>query len=149
MRNNIIDELNKLLTNTLGYREVIQELASELSHKTTVDKLNEFSNIAKKESETIIQVISELGGEVESSERQTDQKAVSWASAPLPERMEMQSVVEYLIEIERKKEDDYDKLLAHDEIDRKSKNMLKKHRKQAESNLLYFQTALQTLEKKS
>jgi len=149
MRNNIIDELNKLLTNTLGYREVLLKLASEITHHKTVDKLNEFSDIAKKESETIIQVISELGGDVESSERQTDQSAVSWASAPLPRRTEMQLVVEYLIDIERTKEDDYDKLFAHDEIDRKSKNMLNKHQKQAESNLLYFQTARQTLEKNS
>lgn len=148
MGNNLIDELNKTLTNTLGYREKIQKLANAISHRTTIDKLKEFAKIADKEAERLIQTISELGGDVESTERQTDQETISWVPPKMPDTSNMQCVVEHLIKMERKKEDDYDAILGHEDINRKTKNVLKKHRKQAESNLIYFQTALQTLEKK-
>jgi len=149
MKNTIIDELNKVLTNTLDYREVLRKLASTISHNATQEKLKEFSEIAEKEGNRLIKAISDLGGDVESSDRQTDQEAICWITSPLPDTNNMQSVLACLIEAERKKEDDYSAIFAHDDIDRETRNRLDKNQRQTKANILYFQTAMQTSENKA
>ncbi|NNE78354.1 MAG: hypothetical protein HKN31_14925, partial [Pricia sp.] len=62
---------------------------------------------------------------------------------------DMQAVLACLIEAERKKEDDYNSILGHPDIPREVKNSLKEHRKEAESNLKYFQSAKETVEHKN
>ncbi|QLG46568.1 hypothetical protein [Costertonia aggregata] len=148
MANNLIDELNKILTNTLNYQEALSSLAESVSHEPTKDKLVEFARVAEKESKTLMQVISENGGQIESTARQTDQEAISWMPRTSPDPSNMQSVLESLIEAERNKEGAYQKLLSHENISRKMKNALKNHRLEAEANLKHFQSALQAIEKK-
>jgi len=148
MNKHLIESLNKILTNTLDYKEVLQKLASSISHRTTADKLDEFAKVCDREAKRLIKLIPDIGGQVESTERQTDQEAVAWVSRPLPDTENMQSILACLIEAERNKENDYNTILGHDSIDRETKNLLTKHRKEAESNLTYFQSAMQALETK-
>jgi len=149
MKNNLIDELNKILTNTLDYQEVLQKLAGSVSHQPTQDKMDEFAKVAEDESKTLIMLISDIGGDVESTERQTDQESISWVSRPLPDPDFMQGVLACLVKAERNKEDDYNTILAHEDIGRETKNLLNKHRKEAETNLKYFQSALASQQHKN
>ncbi|MBW8201124.1 hypothetical protein [Flagellimonas abyssi] len=146
MENNIIDVLNKILTNTLDYKQVLQKLADSITHPPTTDKLNQLEDIAEKETEKLIRIVSDLGGDVESSERLTDQKAIYWFPRPLPDVGDNASVWASLIKAERNKEVDYKSLLEHQEIDRKTKNVLKSHLKKTESNIRDFQSILYEME---
>lgn len=148
MKKTLVDELNKVLTNTLDYNEVLQKLADAITHESTQNKLDEFAGVAIKESKRLMQIISDLGGDVQSTGRLTDQEAVYWVSRPMPDSQNMQSVLACLIEAERNKEDDYATILGNDEIDRETRNRLVRHRREAETNLKYFQSAMQTVEKK-
>lgn len=146
MEKSIIDELNMILTKTLGHREALQQLSETLSHDGTADKLDEFAKVAKKESEKLIKAISDLGGDVETTQRLTDGQSIGWVQQPLPDSEDQQVLLQCLIKAERNKEDDYNHLFARGDIDRELKNQLTKHRKEAESNLVYFQSALKSLE---
>lgn len=148
MENNLIDELNKVLTNTLDYKEVLHKFGDTVSHQVTQDKLNEFSKVADKESKTLIQLITSSGGDVETTERHTDHESLRWVSRPLPEPKNIEAVLACLIEAERNKEQAYNRVLSHKDITREHKNSLDKHRREAESNLKYFQTAKGALNRK-
>lgn len=142
MEKNIIDVLNKILTNTLDYKQVLKNLTDSITHPTTSDKVNELAEIAEKETKKLIKIISELGGDVDSTERLSDQEAINWFPRPLPNTGDNASVWASLIKAERSKEDDYKSLLAHQEIDRETKNVLKGHLKKTESNIREFQSIL-------
>ncbi|WP_373518017.1 hypothetical protein [Pricia sp.] len=142
MEKNIIDGMNQLLTNVLDYKEVLQKLADSISDNPTSEKIKEFAKVADKESKELIQLISDLGGEAETTERQTDQASIGWFSGS-PDTKDMTSVLEYLVEAERNREEEYSTVIQHDKLERPHKNRLIKHRKEAEANLKYFQTALQ------
>lgn len=142
MEKNIIDVLNKILTNTLDYKQVLQNLSDSVTHPPTSDKLNQLVEIAEKEIEKLIKIIGELGGDVDSSERLSDQEAINWFPRPLPNTGDNASVWESLIKAERNKEDDYKNLLAHQEIDRETKNTFKGYLKATESNIRDFQSIL-------
>jgi len=146
MENNIIDVLNKILTNTLGYKQILQKLSDSIAHPPTSDKLNQLEEITEEESEKLMILISDLGGDVESSERLSDQEAINWVPRPLPDPGDTPSVWASLIKAERNKEDDYTSLLNHPDIDRKTKNSLKTHLKKVESNITHFQSILEGLD---
>lgn len=148
MKKNIIKELKKIRANTLAYKWVLQKLADSIAHQVTQDKLNEFAKVAEEETIALNDLISDLGGDIEKSEQQNNQKSGDWVKRPLPDPKNMQAVLACLIEAERNKEDDYNAILGHEEMEREYKNRLSKHRKEAETNLIYFQTALEALDHK-
>ncbi len=142
----IIDELNMILTKTLDQKEAFQEVSDRFNEDEIGGKLDQFAKVVKEESERLIKAISDLGGDVETTERQTDHESIAWVSRPLPDSEDSQALLECLIKAERRKEEDYNKLFASEEIDRELKNHLIKHRKETESNLVFFQSALKSLE---
>ncbi|MCK0159170.1 hypothetical protein [Allomuricauda sp. F6463D] len=146
METNKIDVLNKILTNTLEYIQILQNLTDSITHPPTLDKLNQLKVINEEESEKLIKVISGLGGDVQTSERLTDQEAINWISSPILNNGDITSVWEHLIEAERNKEDDYKNVLTHHDIDRETKNTLKPHLKKTESNITDYQSTLHGLE---
>ncbi|WP_373519506.1 hypothetical protein [Pricia sp.] len=148
MEKSIIDELNMILTKTLDHQEAFRQLSQTSTHGATADKLDEFAKVAKKESERLIKAISDMGGDVQTTERHTDQQTIGWVPRPLPDSKDLQALLECLIKGERNKEDDYNNLFAREDIDSELKNLLSKHRKEAESNLVYFQSALKSLEQR-
>ncbi len=144
MEQGIIDELNMILTKTLDHRVAFQQLSETWAHGATAEKLDEFAKVAKDGSERLIKAISDLGGDVETAERRSDQESIGWVPRPLPDPKDLQGLLQCLVEGERNKEGDYNDLFARDDIDRELKNLLSKHRKEAESNLVYFQSALKS-----
>jgi len=144
----MIDGLNMILTKTLDHREAFRELSETSTHDATADKLDEFAKVAKKESETLIKAISDMGGDVRTTERHTDQQTIGWVPRPLPDPKDLKAVLECLVKGERNKENDYNDLFCREDIERELKNLLSKHRKEAESDLVYFQSALKSLEQR-
>lgn len=148
MNLDIIEELNKLLTNTMGYREVLLQLSDKVENREVQKKLKEFAEMAEEETNKLIQLIGDLGGDVETTGRHTDDAAISWVQKPLPPFDNLKSVLECLIKAQRQKEEDYNTILAKDEMDRANKNQLDKQRREAETQLLFFQDKLISLENK-
>lgn len=139
--NPLVDELNKILTNTLDYREVLQKLSKSVSHETTSKKLSEFAEIKQEESQNLMKVINDLGGQVETNERMTDQQAVCWMPEPIPNGDDTNEVLDKLISAEKNVLNDYNDLLNEDKIDQQHLSVLKKHHQQAEANLKYLRSA--------
>ena len=149
MKNSNIAELNIILTNTLEYMEVLQEMAEAITAKHIKERLKDFAEIAKEESQQLTLIISNKGGDVESTDRLTDQQAIGWAPKPLPNPENIQDVLNYLIKIERKKEDDYNHLRSREDIEREDINRLYKHKKKSEEMLRFYQSELLSLENKN
>ncbi len=148
MEQGIIDQLNTILTKTLDHREAFQKFSETATHDATAEKLHEFADVAKEESERLIKAISDIGGDVDATERQTDKAAIGWVPRPLPDLKDLRDLLECLVEGERNKEEYYNRLFASGDITRELKNLLAKHRKVAESNIVYFTSALKSLEQK-
>lgn len=147
--NTPVDELNKVLTNTLDYKSVLLDLSKSISHDATKNKLNEFAEIKEKESRNLMKLIKALGGRIETNERMTDQESIYWVRRPLPEAKDMDAVLDKLIRTERNAIDDYESLLTRKELTSEHRDVLKKHKQEAEANLDYFQGAREALDKKS
>ena len=141
MDNKKIDQFNKLLTNTLRYKEMCDDIAEQISHKETASKLEEFANISEKESKGLIKLISAQGGDVQTTPRHTDQDAICWTPHKEPDLKGMSSVIGCLIDVEQKKIADYKNMLTIDKIDDEAKNLFQRHLTQADSNLNYLQVA--------
>ena len=148
MKHNIIEELNRVLRNTLDYKGVLQKLANSISDKSTHDKLKEFAEVADKESENLIQLIYDLGGKGSKMGHDVGQEDLLWVPRPLPDPKNMQAVLACLIQTERHKEQDYNLIQSHEDMKREDINRLYMHRKEAEANLRYFQSAQASLEHK-
>lgn len=148
MEKSTIDDLNIILTKTLDLREVFQEL-SQTSHDGLADKLKEFATNTKRQSENLTKAISDFGGDVETSERRTDQESISWVPRPLPDPDDLRAVLGCLIESERKREDELDEKFSGSDVDREVKNLFMKYKMENESNLVYFQSSLKSMENDS
>lgn len=146
--NTPVDELNKILTNTLDYKSVLLELSKSISDEATKNKLKEFAEIKEKESQNLMKLVKELGGRIETNERMTDQESVNWVRRPLPEPKDMDAVLDKLIRSERNAIDDYENLLPRKELQSEQVDVIKKHKQEAEANLDYFQGARKALDKK-
>ena len=146
MKHNIIQELNRVLGNTLDYKGVLQKLANSISDRSTCDKLKEFAEVADKESENLIRLINDLGGK--GSGIGHEEEDLRWVPRPLPDPNNMQAVLACLIQAERHKEQDYNLIQSHEDMKREDINRLDMHRKEAEANLRYFQSAQASLEHK-
>ena len=149
MEKNYIDTLNKLFTNTLVYRELLEKLAQKVSDEATVNKLNEFVGVADQEHNRLMQMISDEGGNVQSSERQTDQSSVCWTPQSKPDTNNMSSVLNCLIAAEKNKLEDYRSIYNSEHGTKASKTILERHKKQAEAQLHYLESAAQTLENRN
>ena len=125
MENNLIDILNKILTNTLEYKEVLDDLAEEVSERSIQKKLIELAEIKKKQSKVLMKIISAIGGDVQSSERITDQHLVSWMSPPIPHAGNRGEILNFLVKTEQNARQDYQKILNHKDLDDKGKSELK------------------------
>ena len=145
--NPIIDELNKILLNTLDYQEVLAKLSRSVPHEATRDRLREFVEVKEKESQNLMNSIKQSGGHIDTNERMTDQEAVYWVPRPLPEANDMKAVLAKLIDTEQNVIDAYENLLGQEKIEKEYGDILKKHRQEAEANLEYFQGAEQSLKK--
>src|SRR5690606_209833 len=148
MENQLIYEMKKILSKTLDYKMVLQDLAEKLESPEIQGKLQEFAAIEKKESKTLIYIIINLGGDLELIE-QTGQQPLYWIAKPLPDPGDLPAVLDGLIGGERNKEQDYHKLLAHQNLSEEHKNRLDVHRKQREECLRYFQSTKISLENRS
>ena len=146
MENQLIDELKKILSKTLDYKMLLQDLATKVEHPEIQGKLQEFAAIEKKESKTLIYIIINLGGDLELIE-QTGPEPIYWAARPLPD--DLPAILDSLIGAERNKEQDYHHILAHEDLDEGLKNRLDIHRKQGEECLRYFQSTKISLENRS
>ncbi len=88
-----------------------------------------------------MKLVKNLGGQIETNERMTDQEAVNWISRPVPDGNDMKEVLDKLIVAEKNIGKDYKNLLTHREINQENSKIIKKHHQEAEANLQYFQTA--------
>ncbi len=136
-----VDDLNKILTNMLNYERVLRKLSNSIKHTATREKLKEFADVKNKEAETLMKVIKDMGGQIETNERVTDQEAIDWVSKPLPDPNDMDAVLAKLIKAEQNIIKDYNDLFSQEEIEQDHQNMLEKHKQEAEANLDYFQNA--------
>jgi len=148
MKSTTIDNLNKILTNTIEFQEVLKDLAKSVYDETTKEKLKELAAIKKKHSEQLIGLISDLGGDVESTGRMTDQEAVSWVQKPLPAGDEMTEILSLLKTAEEKALNDYNELLAQSELNDEMQQTLEVHVQDVKANLKYFTVAKESLEKR-
>ncbi len=148
MENTIIDSLNKILTNTLEYKTVLEKLEELVSHDATKEKLSELAKIREKHAQDLIKMIGDNGGDVESSTRITDNEMISWIQSPVPEKSEMEEIISFLIPIEKNALEAYRELDLKDKISTEEKEILEKHQKEIEVTIKYFETAQQTLEKR-
>lgn len=139
--NPIIDELNKILTNTLDYKEVLVKLSRSVSHGATQEKLTEFAEVKQEESQNLMKLVKNLGGQVDTNERMTDQESVCWVKRPIPDGNNMEDVLDTLITAEKNIADEYKNLLSRDEIHQEHLETLKKHHQEAKANLQYFESA--------
>ncbi len=147
--NTPVDELNKILTNILDYKSVLLDISKSISHEATKDKLHEFAEVKEKESQNLMELIKASGGQVETNERITDQEALYWVSRPLTETKDMEVLLDTLIHAERNAIEDYDSVLDQKNLQDENREVLKKHKQEAEANLDYFEGTKQALEKKS
>lgn len=149
MNDQLIHELKKVLSKTLDYKTVLQNLAMMVVYPEIQVKLEEFANLEKRESKTLTDLISILCEDLEWNEDQIYQEPEFWVSRPLPLPEDLNSILDSLIAAERNKEKDYHELLMHDNLDREHKNRLDMHRRQGEARLRYFQSIKILLENKS
>ncbi len=147
--NTPVDELNKILTNTLDYKSVLLNLSKSLSHEATKNKLKEFAEIKEKESQNLMKLVKASGGRIETNERMTDQESIYWVRRPFPEAKDMDAALDKLIHAERNAIDDYKSLLSREKLQSGHRDVLQKHKQEAEANLDYFQGAKQALDKKN
>lgn len=147
MRKSIIDNLNKVLTNTLEYQEGLKKLANAGYDSETKKKLQEFAKIRKKQIEDLILIISKTGGDIESTERPTDHQVTSWLLKPQPESSEILKLLSFLIEAEKNSLEDYEDLLDDFELQSDSATILRRHQREAETTLHYLETAEETVER--
>lgn len=149
MKNQLIDVLNQVLINTMDYKMMLQKLSANDTQPKIGKKVEELINIQEEESKALIKIISALGGDMETTQRLTDQDAIYWFPRPLADPEDFNMILNSLIEAERKKEQDYHKLLAHEELEREHKNHLDNHRKESEKVLTFFQSIKITIDNKS
>ena len=135
MENTLVDDLNKLLTNTLEYQEVLKELAEKVSDSATKKKLEELADVKKKQAEDFIKIIPSLGGKVESSERIMDQDSVSWVIRPLPNQKNVEEIFFFLIETEQKARQDYQNILSQNDLEESIKRELEIMFQEADNNI--------------
>ncbi len=147
--NTQVDELNKILTNTLDYKSVLLDLSKSISHQATKNKLREFAAVKEKESQKLMELVKASGGQIETNERMTDQEGLYWVPRPLPEPQDMEVILDKLIHAERNAIEDYDSLLDQKKLQIENRDVLKKHKQEAEANLDYFEGVKQALDKKS
>lgn len=143
--NSLIDELNKILTNTLDYKEFLVELSKSVSHEETKKKLEEFAEVKQDESQNLMKVIKSSGGQIETNERMTDQNSLYWVSRTPPDPNDTKAVLTQLISAEKNIIEDYDAVLSDDQIDKEFLEIPRKHHEQAEANLKYLQTASESI----
>jgi len=140
----LIEELNKTLTNSLDYKDVLTTLSKSVSQEATRKKLNELAEVKDQESHDLMELIKKLGGHIDPNERMTDQESVCWVPRPTPDGSDRDDMLGKLITSEENAIKEYKTLLDHDEMDSesKTKTTLRKHLEQAEANLEYFQGAI-------
>jgi hypothetical protein len=149
MDDQLIHELKKILSKTLDYKTILQNLSMMLVYPEIQRKLQEFATLEKKESETLNDLISILCADLNLIEHQTVQYPTYWVARPLPVPEDLMSVLNSLIGAERNKETDYHALLINESLGREHKNLLDMHRRQGEARLRYFQSIKISLESKS
>lgn len=145
MKNSHIDDLNRVLTNTLEYCEVVKELANAGYDSETAKKLEKFAKIRKGQSEDLISIIPKEGGDIESTGRTTDQEVISWLGRPLPVATDMIALLDFLIKAEKKSLEDYKIILDHVLLKSESEKIIKKHKREGETTLHYLETARETV----
>lgn len=149
MDDQLIHELKKILSKTLDYKTILQNLSMMVVYPEIQRKLQEFATLEKKESETLNGLISILCSDLNLIEHQTIEEPRYWVARPLPIPEDLMSVLNSLIGAERNKEHDYHALLVNESLRREHKNLLDMHRRQGEIRLRYFQSTKISLESKS
>ena len=139
--NPLVDELNKVLTCILDFKQVLTDFSKSASHDATRNKLKELVESREQESESIMGIIKDLGGQVETNERITDQEAVNWVPRPLPDSDNVSSLLDTLIKAEGNAIEAYEKLLKREKMDEGHRETLSKYKMAAEANLKYFESA--------
>lgn len=119
-------------------------MAESVSHQATQDKLEEFAKVRKKQGEELIALISNLGDNVQSTGRQTDQAAVSWSSHKRPKSKDIGLLLEYLITAEKNSLEDYSDELKEVDDASHGQEVLERYKREGETTLKYMETALDT-----
>lgn len=137
----IIDKLNNLVGNSLAYSETLGNIAKSGLDAESAAKLREMSGTRKAQAGELILLIPRLGGSVESSDRATDQEAVSWRLPEIYSQEEMGLLLQSLVRVERESLLDYGGLTGPqvEGID-----IIDKHVLQGKATLKYVETALET-----
>lgn len=142
-----VDALNKILTNTLEYKEFLTKMANSNYDSETCKKLNEFAKVREKQGHGLLKIIANCGGKAQTTERQTDQHSVSWVDRPQQSSEEVLALLKALIRAERRSLQDYEGLLGTYNFDTESELLLKKHRSEADTTLQYLEVAKETVER--
>ena len=101
--NSFIDQLNKILTNTIDYKEVLTKFSTAVSHEPTQAKLRELAEVKQEESSQLMNLIKNSGGQIETNERITDQESLYWIARPLPEPSDTSELLKKLTQAEKKR----------------------------------------------
>jgi len=140
-----IDELNTLLTNTLEYKQFLKEQADSGYDSRSDKKISEFASIKNCQGITLMKLISELGGDVESSARITDQRIISWLPSREPSFNTQVDLIGYCLEAENNAMEQYRDLITRFEEESEFTEMLNNFIDQSENALDYFENEKRVL----
>lgn len=93
----IVNSMNKNVTNTLDYKEVLLKLSNAIRREATKYKLNQFADVTKKESIILIQIISIFDNNIQSKGHQTDHLDLFWVARLFTDTKNMQAILACLI----------------------------------------------------
>ena len=116
MAMNIVDKLNTILTSTLEYEEVLKKKSDFNIEKSSISIVKESIKLAENDTKMLMNLISKLGGDIESSERHTDQSMLRWFSDSFLDSSNHEEIVTHIIEAEENKLSAYEETYDTDEL---------------------------------
>jgi hypothetical protein len=144
METSVLDNLNEILTNTLEYKETIQEFSSRVAGTAVETELNKMVEQNKDESEKLILLISDLDGKVMSTERKTDQAMLSWLPNPIPNAQDKASIISLIIAAEQEKIEAYNTMKNFEDFDQNKKANATNAIERCENNIKSLKSGLKS-----
>lgn len=143
MASSVIEQLNRILTNTLIYKGKLKTLSERSYSEETNLKMKDFAKRRTAQANELIQIINELGGQAESTPQHTDAEKISWCAEILPKDGDTMALLKYLISAEKESLNDYRQVMEQIN-NRDIESKLQDHIQQGEVTLKYLKVALDT-----